>query len=34
MIARFFRALDDAVDTFLSAVVDRLVAAWVEAGDE
>jgi hypothetical protein len=30
VIARLFRALDAAVDTFLSAVVDRLIAAWVE----
>jgi hypothetical protein len=30
MIARLLAAVDSAVDTFLNAVVDRLIAAWLE----
>ena len=33
IIARFFRALDNAIDTFLSALIDRLIAHWVESDE-
>jgi hypothetical protein len=31
MIQRLLAAFEDAVESFLSAVVDRITAAWIEA---